>query len=62
MIEDMENNPYQSDSDVEEYYQTAISNLSKQKIDVYHQLSRDHIGDIDLEYLRAGFEGLEYRR
>ena len=58
----MENNPYRSDSDVEEYYQTAISNLSKQKIDVYHQLSRDRIGDIDLEYLRAGFEGLEYRR
>jgi hypothetical protein len=62
MIEDMENNPYQSDSDVEEYYQTAISNLSKHKINVYHQLSRDRIGDIDLEYLRTGFEGLEYRR
>lgn len=62
MIEDMENNPYQSDLDVEEYYQTAISNLTKQKIDLYHQLSRDNIGDIDLEYIRAGFEELEYRR
>jgi len=52
MIENMENNPYQSDLDVEEYYQTAISNLSKQKIDAYHQLSRDRTGDIDLEPIR----------
>ena len=58
----MENNPYQSYLDVEEYYQTAISKLSKQKIDIYHQLSRDRIEDIDLEYIQAGFEGLEYRR
>ena len=58
----MENNPYQSDLDVEEYYQTAVSNLSKQKIDIYHQLSRNHVRDIDLEYIQAGFEGLEYRR
>jgi len=62
IIENMENNPYQSDLDVEEYYQTAINKLSKQKIDIYHQLSRDRIGDIDLEYIQAGFEGLEYRR
>lgn len=34
MIKDMENNPYQSDSDVEEYYQTAISNL---QIHLYHK-------------------------
>ena len=62
MIEDMKNNPYQSDLDVEEYYQTAISKLSKQEIDNYHQLSRDNVGDVDLEDLRLGFEGLEYRR
>ncbi len=37
------NNPYQSDVDVEEYYQTAISKLSKEKIDAYHQLTRDNL-------------------
>ncbi|MFC1637120.1 hypothetical protein ACFL5Z_20045 [Planctomycetota bacterium] len=48
--------------DVEEYYQTAISKFSKEKIDAYHQLTRDSIKDIDLEYVQEGFEGLEYRR
>jgi hypothetical protein len=62
MIEDMENNPYQSDLDVEEYYQTAISKLGKQEIDTYHHLSRDAIEHVDLEHLRLGFEGLKYRR
>jgi hypothetical protein len=57
-----ENNPYQSDIDVEEYYQTAISKLSKEKIDAYHQLTRDNLQDVDLEYVQEGFEGLEYRR
>ncbi len=62
MIEDMENYPYQSDLDVEEYYQTAISKLGKQEIDTYHHLSRDAIERVDLEHLRLGFEGLKYRR
>jgi len=57
-----DDNPYQSDIDVEEYYQTGISKLSKQKIDMYHQLARDSIQDIDLEDVQLGFEGLEYRR
>jgi hypothetical protein len=57
-----DNNPYQSDIDVEEYYQTGIGKLSKQEIDTYHQLTRDAIADVDLEYLQSGFEGLEYRR
>jgi len=54
-----DDNPYQSDIDVEEYYQIGISKLSKQKIDMYHQLTRDSIQDIDLEDVQLGFE---YRR
>ncbi|HUU15870.1 MAG TPA: hypothetical protein VMW72_01870 [Sedimentisphaerales bacterium] len=61
-VDDVGNNPYQSDLDIEEYYQTAISKLSKQEIDTYHQLTRDSIGDVKLEDLRLGFEGIEYRR
>ena len=57
-----DNNPYQSDIDVEEYYQTAISKLSKEKIDAYHELTRSSLQDVDLEYVQEGFEGLEYRR
>lgn len=61
-MDDNDNNPYQSDLDVEEYYQTAISKLSKQEIDTYHQLTRDSIQDVDLEEIQLRFEGLEYRR
>ncbi len=57
----MKTNPYQSDLDVEEYYQAAVKNLNGPKIDMYHKLSRDSVQDIDLEYVQAGFEGLEYR-
>jgi hypothetical protein len=61
-MDDSDNNPYQSDVDVEEYYQTAISKLGKEKVDAYHELTRDNLQDVDLEYVQAGFEGLEYRR
>jgi hypothetical protein len=44
---DSDSNPYQSDLDVEEYYQTAISKFSKEKIAAYHQLTRESITDID---------------
>jgi hypothetical protein len=35
-MDDSDNNPYQSDVDVEEYYQTAISKIGKEKVDAYH--------------------------
>jgi len=57
----METNPYQSDLDVEEYYQAAVKNLDGPKIDMYHQLSRSSVPDIDLDSVQAGFEGLKYR-
>jgi hypothetical protein len=58
----METNPYQSDLDVEEYYQAAVKTLDGPKIDMYHQLSRDGVRDIDFDYIQTGFEGLQYRR
>ncbi len=54
------NNPYQSDLDVEEYYQTAISKLSGQDIDRYHQLTRESILDVDLKQSKTNHYVLRY--
>ena len=56
------NNPFQSDFKVEQYYQNVVSELSKQEIYLYHQLTRRSIQDVNLGELQHEFEGLEYRR
>lgn len=56
----MDDSPYQSHRAVEEYYGTATSQLTAEEIDRYHRVCRDGIKEIDLEYARYGFEGLEY--
>ena len=62
MINHMDDNPFKSHLAVEEYYETAISKFSPERIETYHRMAREGIPAIDLEYMRSGFTGLEYRK
>jgi hypothetical protein len=62
MIDHMEDNPFKSHLAVEEYYETAISKFSPERIETYHRSARKDVRAVNLECMRSGSAGFTYNK